>query len=124
MSFIVHDTTGISKAEVSIWLMGFISMPRGFDEVETGLSSGEIRQSILDRCREDVRRNQLVFNKEISKFFNKKQILTNQDLSLLTDKEKDNLIDEIEEVLYNLDDMEITGDWSFSNAKIYISHGD
>lgn len=74
--------------------------------VESGLSGGEVRQSILDRTREDA----LGVN-------------TTDTRSL---KERTDSVNDFEKYLYEVvvDDADLQGHWFFNNETIYIVGGE
>lgn len=86
-------------------------------EIEMGLSAGEVRQSLLDRFREEVRTENVQFiNMNLSDY--------GVDLDDGSLEEKDEQViaeSEIENILYDLDDEELSSSiWHFASEIIYI----
>lgn len=80
--------------------------------VELGLSAGELRQSILDRLREEVENNEIE---------NIEQVFEKLDLPLDITDNKEKLVDRIDELLYNLTDDELNNTiWELTEETIYI----
>lgn len=86
--------------------------------VESGLSSGEVRQSIIDRCRQDLRKTKktAMINMSLERF----------DLGIspdtIADKSEINgIIEDIESLLYELDDEDLVRtSWLFANEIIVV----
>lgn len=75
------------------------------DLVEAGLSSGEVRQSILDRAREDALGANTTDTRPL--------------------KERTDSVDSFEKYLYDVvDDEDLQGHWCFKNETIYIVGGE
>lgn len=86
-------------------------------EIEMGLSSGELRQSILDRIREDVRQDELHYlNKSLVQF----DFSINSE-SLESDDSKEVIVQDLDYLIYELSDEELDKTiWEFSSEAIYI----
>lgn len=86
-------------------------------EIEMGLSAGEIRQSLLDRFREEVRTETAQFiNMNLSEY----GVNIKED-DLDSEDEKQLIKSEIENTLYDLDDEELNDStWHFASEIIYI----
>lgn len=87
------------------------------EELEMGLSAGEIRQSLLDRIRQEVRKGELRFlNKTISPLE-----LQIADELAETESGRKAIVNDLETILYELGDKDIVGTvWEFSSEKIYV----
>lgn len=86
-------------------------------ELEMGLSSGELRQAILDRFRSAVRNKDILF---INVNFEKHDLVLQED-SLDSELEEDAVIEDIDKILYDLEDEEITDTtWILPDEVIYV----
>lgn len=116
MYFDVYDISGMTNNDVNLWISD--NYDENVNKVEMGLSPGEVRQSLLDRFREDI------YNSNVS---NINKTLTNHlELSinpaLLKNSDgKKTMVQDVENLLYSLEDDEILGEWIFSKTAVYIS---
>lgn len=114
MEFTIYDLSELSDQE----LQDFdFNIHEDLPEIEMGLAAGEVRQSLLDRFREEVRAEEVQFiNINLFEYGVK---IDNDDLE--DDKERELVESEIENTLYNLDDEELDATvWNFASEIIYI----
>ena len=81
------------------------------DFVETGLSEGEVRQSLLDRFREDVL--------NISDKVNAGIVADN--FPVFTDANKESAINNFDNAVYELENEQLLGLWPFVISPVIVS---
>ncbi len=92
------------------------------DAVELGLSGGEVRQSILDRCRADLNAGDLDYIQDSLAQFHYE--LSNREL-IETPEGRAAILKEIDELLYELEDEALHETlWDFVNETVYIKEED
>lgn len=86
------------------------------DLVETGLSSGEFRQAILDRFRQELKTEDIYFiNLSLEPF----QLEFEEDL-IETSEGRQAILNDIENFLYDSEDEELFNTfWEFHNETVY-----
>lgn len=115
MEFTIYDLSDVIDDENDNFI--FEDHKDELSEIEMGLSSGELRQSILDRFRSAVRNKDIPF---INVNFEKHDLLLQED-SLDSELEEDAVIEDIDKILYDLEDEEITDTmWVLPNEVIYV----
>lgn len=122
MYFNVNDTTGLDESIIEDWFSDdtlWLSNKPFPELVERGLSEGEVRQSLLDRFREDVRNGELdAINKSLSRFgFG---IAVSQEF-MLSEEGHETIVQDIDNLIYELKNKEILGPWEFSDSTIYLA---
>lgn len=91
---------------------------QNMDFIESGLSSGEIRQSLLDRCKSEMRdeKTLVLINRSLRQLGVQ---LTPEHIE--SDSEISGLAEDIENILYDAEDEElINSPWIFSNEIIIV----
>jgi hypothetical protein len=114
MSFSIYDVTDLNDAEVERIPHERVELD---DPVEMGLSSGEVRQAILDRVREEVQSLEFAY---IDTWFPDE---VEPDSVLLSEESscRESFIRDISEALYSLDDQELDNRvMTFSNEIIAV----
>lgn len=87
------------------------------DRVEMGLSSGELRQGLLDRFRQELNEHEIYFINVNLRAHGLE--VTREDLE--DDEQIRSVLVDIENILYDMEDEEIEGStWEFSNARIIV----
>lgn len=88
------------------------------DLVEVDLSSGELRQALLDRFRQEVKTEDVYFiNFTLAHF----ELEFEEDL-LVTEEGQQSILTDIENLIYDAEDEELTNMfWDFHNETIYVS---
>lgn len=86
--------------------------------VESGLSGGELRQSLLDRIREEIKNGNPIF---LNENFRNNPTVSSEYLTNNPDK----AFQVYDDILYELSDMSLVNtEWSFTNEKIVITKDD
>lgn len=117
MSFTIYDVSLLDEKEITL-LQDDNSFLDDDDKVEMGLSSGELRQSLMDRFREDLK------NEDSINFVNASFI--RYDFSVNEDFFNDpvgrqSVLEDIENVLYELEDEDfINSTWFFTNEVVHV----
>lgn len=84
-------------------------------ELETGLSSGELRQAILDRFRQTVKHKDYQF---VTLNFENHGLILDDEVSEL---ESDYIVEDIDTILYDFEDEDLAGTvWILPQEVIYI----
>lgn len=115
MEFNIYDISDLDTENIDELLESHET--EGLSEVEMGLSSGELRQSILDRVREDVRQDEIHFlNRSLEQF----ELNINEEL-LENEDGKNMIVQDVDYLIYELSDEELDNTvWEFSFEVIYI----
>lgn len=118
MDFTFYDVSYLNEDELANTSIDeLLGKTDELDWSQNGLSGGEARQALLDRFREDINNESIhainmtlsQFGKEISE-----EVLGNE--KALKDE-----IAEIDELLYSLEDEEISGKiWAFDNEVVFL----
>lgn len=90
-------------------------------ERETGLSSGEMRQALLDRFREAAKNQEVAFiNVNFSEYD-----LTVDEEDLNTEAEIRSVVEDIDKILYDIEDEDMVGQlWILPQEILYIDGED
>lgn len=114
MSFNIYDLSPIDPEQ-------FNGDTQALEAVEMGLSSGELRQSLLDRLREEVESEDSFFINYSLRAFD---LEINQEY-LETATGRASTLEDIENALYEIEDESISDTtWLFSREIIYIAQED
>lgn len=116
MEFTIYDLSELPDEEIQDF--NFEEHKGNLVEVELGLSAGEVRQSLLDRFREEVQSEEAQFiNLNLFEYGIKLDKYALEDTS-----EQDQTKAEIENILYDMDDEELDSSiWHFASEIIYVS---
>lgn len=124
MTFAIFDLSEFNTREQLVWLENNIEgATRLFNQEDTnpdpilqGLSSGEMRQSLVDYVREDFKKkdttNLMNTIRDIGEFSGS---ISPAELSTLNMDEK-----KVEDFLYQSTDCELEGLWKFSEKTLYV----
>jgi len=115
MEFTIYDISDVVDENANDFI--FEDCQNDLIEVEMGLSSGEVRQSLLDRFRSAVRNRDINFvDINLSKYgFNV------DENSVESEEDEDSVISDIDSILYDLEDEDITDTtWTMPQETIYI----
>lgn len=114
MEFTIYDISELSDDELENFdFEKYSNLP----ELEMGLSAGETRQSLLDRFKEEIKSEKPQFiNINLGEYG-----IDLDDENLETEDEQALSTSEIENVLYDFDDEELSSSvWYFASEIIYI----
>lgn len=114
MDFNIYDISELSEERISNLDKNEFD---DFEKVEMGLSAGELRQSILDRVREDFKREEVDYiNPTLEQF----DFQISEDL-LEFEGSLNSALQDVENLLYELTDEELDNSkWLFSFEVICI----
>lgn len=115
MEFTIYDISDVVDNESEDFV--FEEYENELTELEMGLSAGEVRQSLLDRFRNAIRNKDIYFvNVNFSKYG-----LNFEENSLDTEDEEKSKIEDIDNILYDLEDDEISDTmWILPQEVIYV----
>lgn len=87
------------------------------DAVESGLSSGELRQALLDRFRQELTTDDIYFvNLSLQPF----DLEFEEDL-IESEQGRESMLTDIENLLYDAEDETLLNTfWEFHNERIYV----
>lgn len=111
MEFTVYDVHSLSREDIQKWYDGH-DVSFGAEPVETGLSAGEIRQSLMDRFRSAVSRGDMdAVSATTADYFG---------LSIEFDEDTDQVLHDIDELLYSARDDQLLGGWNFGSGYMIL----
>ena len=115
MFFTIYDVSELSEADLSG--LDQHTNAGDFEAVEMGLSSGELRQALLDRLAVEVHHNRAdVINDCLSPYG-----FTVSPQSMSTPLQDDDVLDDIECVVYEIGDEALNGAvFDFTDETIFI----
>lgn len=115
MEFTIYDISDYAEEQIDSF--DFEKYEDELTELEMGLSSGELRQSLLDRFRETARRKEALF---INVNFEKYDLTISED-DLESDLEIASIVEDIDKILYDLEDEDLDETvWNLPQEVIYI----
>ena len=109
MSFNIYSITDTDAADA-------VEQLTDDDLIETGLSSGEFRQALLDRFRQELKTEDVYFiNLSLEPF----QLEFESDL-VETSEGRQSILSDLESFLYDIEDEDLFNTfWEFHNETIY-----